>query len=204
MTAQCDSRKERNNKFYPSIDREEVYYHSRGGAIRFSMYFVRDFGSESIHFLSPSFSFRCLKRRNDAYAHLYSRCKVWVTRNANINCHYEVRRKEARSRRGKDINLLVCQNAFSFLGLKLISLAYESRVDSCMTRGSYPKKRAIISQRAGCARQRENEIIGNGRRVVRGENTRNGNGIHGRKDPEGCRPTSRNSSSLTTPKDYIY
>lgn len=56
-----------------------------------------------------------LKQRTDACAHLYSRCKVWVTRSANINCHYEVRWKEARPGR-KEIYLLVCQNAFSFLG----------------------------------------------------------------------------------------
>lgn len=160
------------------------------------MYFVCDFGSEHIYSLSPPLSFRCLKRRNDAYAHLYSRCKVWVTRNANINCHYEVRRKETRPR-GKEINLLVCQNAFSFLGLKLTSLAYESRVDSCVTRVGRAPRRAIISQRAGCARQREtNEIIGigDGRRVMRGESTQNGNGIQRGKMRRDA--TSRNS--LTT------
>lgn len=125
-----------------------------------------------------SLSFRCLKHRNDA--HLHSRCKVRVTRNANINCHYEVRRKEMRPR-GKEINLLVCQNAFSFLDLKLISLAYESRVNSCVTRGSCPKRRAIISQRAGYTRQREtNEIIGieDSRRYAGRRYSERGNEIH--------------------------
>lgn len=175
----CSVTRKRNGR-YNKLSIERRWITIREYTIRFTIYLVCDFGSEHIHFLSLPLSFRCLKRRNDAHAHLYSRCKVWVTRNANINCHYEVRRKETRPR-GKEINLLVCQNAFSFLGLKLISLACESHVDSCVTRGSCPKRRAIISQRAGCAPRREtNEIIGIGdsRRVIRGENTQNGNGIH--------------------------
>ena len=128
-------------------------YRSRGGVLpfvemrgtRFSrcIYFVCDFGSEYIHFVSVSLSFpRCLKRKNDAHSHLYSRCKVWVTRNANINCHYEMRWKEARLR-GKEINLLVCQNAFSFLGLKLISLSHTNRMWTRAWRvGRAPKKKS--------------------------------------------------------------
>lgn len=106
-----------NNKEKQAIDRKKVDYHSRRcNTIFYGLLCISSVISVvNTHLLS--LSFRCLKRRNNA--HLYSRCKVRVTRNANINCHYEVRRKEMRPR-GKEINLLVCQNAFSFLGLKLI------------------------------------------------------------------------------------